>query len=149
MRIPVTQRRTSLGLSLTAMVDVVFLLLIYFLWSTQQQRPEFDLPAPFAAIEPPSAGSARTPAKEIPLFDEIIVGIDNDAIMLNRLPMADIHELELRLNEIAEISRTAKLVIAPSETTSTGRTVAVFDLAKLAGFTEVHLAAREPLQNSD
>ncbi len=149
MRIPVTKRPTSLALSLTAMVDVVFLLLVYFLWSTQQQRPEFDLPAPFAAIAPPNAGNAQASAEKTPLFDEIIVGIDNDAILLNRLPMADINELELRLNEIAELSRTAKLVIAPSETTSTGRAVAIFDLAKLAGFTEVHLAAREPFQNLD
>jgi len=52
MRIPDTNRRTSVGANMTPMIDVVFLLIIFFLVSSHLARQENRLP-----LDLPSASS--------------------------------------------------------------------------------------------
>jgi biopolymer transport protein ExbD len=91
MRLPQTARSSELGLQMTAMIDVVFLLLVFFLWTSSFEKPEFDLRSSLAL--PPSGNSASL-SKEAPLpFDEIVVRIigsnGENELRVNEMPVAD------------------------------------------------------------
>ena len=43
MRAPANRSSRTIDLQLTPMIDVVFLLLVFFLWTTSFERPEYDL----------------------------------------------------------------------------------------------------------
>lgn len=63
MRIPHSQRGRKLGINMTPMIDVVFLLIIFFLVSSHLNRQEtqIELPLPLAAsgVETPLATPPR------------------------------------------------------------------------------------------
>ena len=54
MKSPRTHTDGLLEVKMTPMIDVVFLLLIFFVWTSSFELPEFDLPS--ALAEPPQGG---------------------------------------------------------------------------------------------
>ena len=74
MRVPRRTGRSSMELKMTPMIDVVFLLLVFFLWTSSFDLPEFDLPSSLA--EPPAGLSDvddRQPPPEA--FDELVITV--------------------------------------------------------------------------
>ena len=56
MRLPTHPRSNAFDLQMTAMIDVVFLLLVFFLWTSSFDEPEFDLSS---ALSLPPVGSGN------------------------------------------------------------------------------------------
>jgi len=147
MRIPSCYRdRKGLDLQLTPMIDCVFLLMIYFLWSSSFAVVEMSLPSTLAAHSAGSgaAASNQRPAPEAD-FDKIVIRVLRDGTAptwrVNDSPVVSLAELRQMLTRIANIKRDAPVVIDPIGDVPLGDVIDVFDIARLVGFQKVQFAA--------
>lgn len=144
MRIPhSTADRGPLELQLTPMIDCVFLLLIYFLWSSSFTVPERVLPGQLA---PPPA-SAQTISAPPPKadFPELVVQVvqvqGRIAWTLNQTPVQSLAELRATLTTLARIQRQAPVILDPQPEVPLGDVIDALDVIRLAGFAQVSLTA--------
>ena len=146
MKVPRAATNETMEVKMTPMIDVVFLLLIFFVWTSSFETPEFDLPS--ALAEPPPGGSeARTDASPpIEIFDEIVVRLFiQDAVLLIQLNGQDIPDtesLQSQLKQILALGVQPPVIIDPSDQVTMDRAVAVYDVARRAGADRVLFAAR-------
>ena len=72
--------------AMTPMIDVVFLLLVFFVWTSSFDLPEFDLPSSLA--QPPNGGmESEVTDSQVESFDEIIIKLDQRDGLLPRPPV--------------------------------------------------------------
>lgn len=117
-------------LNLTPLIDMVFILLIFFLVTTSFIRESS------VAIQRPKAETANPQQNA-----EIIITISADEqIWLNNLSV-DIRLLRARLNEMGLSATGRSAVILADAHTSTGLLVKVMDQLRLAGFENISVAA--------
>lgn len=141
------RRRPELDVKMTPMIDVVFLLLVFFVWTASFQIVEQVLPSSLSA----AAGSQAAPPNEPPPpeedFDEVVVRIRHTPAgpqwQLNETPVATLTALRTRLEAISQIRRDAPVILLPDPETPLGDVVDVFDLARMANFEKVNFAIRE------
>lgn len=144
MRLPNISVRSGIELQLTPMIDVVFLLLVFFLWTSSFEEPEFDLPS--ALAEPP-LGLADSPQTPSPpeAFDEIVIRVSGTPTTLqwtlNGEAIADLQGLLTQLQSIVELGVQPPVVIDPDVTVEVGDVVDVYDTARRAGLQRVLFAA--------
>ena len=146
MRPPANHDQGSLEIKMTPMIDVVFLLLVFFVWTSSFELPEFDLPS--AIAETADAGSqtdSATPERPEP-FDEIVIHIRNvdqhAEIKLGHDSVSGSAELLARLTEIIELGVQPAVIVHPEATVKMATAIEVYDTARLAGFTRVLFAAK-------
>ena len=145
MRVPQVSNSDTLELKMTPMIDVVFLLLVFFVWTSSFELPEFDLPSSLA--EPP-IGSAEATSEIPPIekFDEIVVRlkwqIDGTQIQLNGQQVERIGELSDRLAEIISLGVQPPVIVDPDEQVTMDLAVQVYDAARAAGADRVLFAAK-------
>jgi biopolymer transport protein ExbD len=145
MKLPTGHQRNSVDLQLTPMIDVVFLLLVFFVWTSSFETPEFDLPS--AIAEPPAGGteaSTQTPTTEP--FDEIVIRLTlQDAvevIELNGQVVDGLPQLKQRLSEVIALGVQPPVIIDPADTIRMNLAVKVYDTARAAGADRVLFAAQ-------
>ena len=139
------RKRGSLEISMTPMIDVVFLLMIYFIWSSSFGVAELLMPSDVA---PETSGAGTSPSTEPPRpevdFDKIIVrivaGPGGVGWRINDQPVASLAELQSQLQPIARIKRDAPVVLHPDPEVPLGDVIDVFDLSRLLGFEKVQFA---------
>jgi biopolymer transport protein ExbD len=140
-------RRTAVELQLTPMIDCVFLLMVYFIWSSSFAISEKMLPSQLA-LESSSAvaGSSDLPPPEAD-FKEVVVRInwENGAPTwtVNGQQVALLGELRLLLQKIADIKRDVPVTLHPDRQAPLGQVIRVYDLANVVGFEKVRFAAVE------
>ena len=146
MRLPRHGRRGSMELKMTPMVDVVFLLLVFFIWTSSFQLPEFDLPGALAL--PP--GGVNDPDISPPppeAFDEIVIVVQQReggvALLLNGQPVASVEALAAQLAEIVSLGAQPPVIVDPDPQVPVGLAVDVYDTARGAGLGRVLFAADE------
>lgn len=130
---------------MTPMIDVVFLLLVFFVWTSSFEIPEFDLPS--AIAEPPAGGTevtTETPPPEP--FDEIVVKLDiRDAqlmIDVGGQTFVDVDALRSHLTEILALGVQPPVIVDPADQISMNVAVQVYDAARDAGADRVLFAAQ-------
>ncbi len=131
------QRRSPVRIELTALVDVVLLLLIFFMVSarfTPDIAFELALPSAGAASEVES-GTA-----------EIRIAVDADDRYFLLGEVATFAQLAARLSETEE---DVAVVLEADKAASHGAVVRILDAAKAAGLDSVRIAAQLPAQPSD
>lgn len=127
------RRREEPEVNLTSLIDVVFLLLIFFMVSTSFIR-EASL-----SLQLPTAASA--PAPEQPQTVEIVVGADGRYFFGDReLVSASPATLRRALLAEAESDTGRTLVIRADGRAPHQAVVTVMDVAGRAGFQSIHLA---------
>lgn len=149
MRIPSSYRdRRAVELQLTPMIDCVFLLMIYFIWSSSFAIVERTLPSQLsqqASGSGPGSSSAPPPEAD---FDKVIVrvlaGDSGPAWQVNGAPTGSLAELGQTLRSIARIKRDVPVVLDPLGEVPLGDAIDVFDLARLAGFQKIQFATGSP-----
>lgn len=151
MRIPspYRDRRSGIELQLTPMIDCVFLLMVYFLWSSSFAVAELSLPGRISA----GAGGSGGAESEIPPpeadFDKVLVRVllteDGPAWEVNGAPVASLAQLQRTFAQIARIKRDVPVVLHPAGDVPLGDAIDVFDLSRLAGLTKIQFAAAEGL----
>ena len=141
-------RRTAVDLQLTPMIDCVFLLMVYFIWSSSFAITEQLLPSQLSLESPSaSAGASDQPPPPEADFEEVVVRIlwrNNKAEWtVNDTPAASLAELRDTLRTIADIKRAAPVILHPDPRAPLGEVIRVFDLSRLVGFEKVRFAATD------
>ena len=128
------RRRPGAAIELTPLIDVVFLLLIFFMTSTvfvRQSRLEINLPPALGAAAPASAAPRLT--------------IDAaGAYALNDEPLADGSPATLVAALRAAVGDQPRLVIAADAEAAHRTVVAALDAAAQAGIRQVGVATVPP-----
>ncbi len=147
MKAPALPRRgggNPIGAVMTPMIDVVFLLLVFFLCTSSFEEPEQNLAASLVvAQQTPGAGAAMTPPPE--LEDVKIVGEmrgDSTLWTVNGgRQTTDLAELTTLLKQLAAIDRALPVTIDAGAAVPMRDVVGAYDAARAAGFGRVLLAA--------
>ena len=128
--------------AMTPMIDVVFLLLVFFVWTASFQVVEQMLPAelssqlgtdPTTLVEPP-------PEKDL---EDIVIAVSFDgsaAWTLNGQPLGDVEAVERLLSSIARVDPAATVIVHPAPKVPLEYVIQTYDAAKLTGFTSVSFA---------
>ena len=139
---PYLDRDRELEIKMTPMIDVVFLLLVFFVWTASFNIVENSLNAELTSQLGETEIQSDEPPPEID-FDEIVIRIFwdvNPTWTINDLPMESYDELKNRLKRIAKIKNDASLIIHPENDVPLGEVINVFDTSQLAGFINVQFA---------
>ncbi|MFM7071852.1 MAG: ExbD/TolR family protein [Planctomycetota bacterium] len=165
MKIPLQslRDRASLEIQMTPLIDVVFLLLVFFVWTAGFQVAERLLPSRVSAETPPppakettagdSSGAASTaenfanepaPAPEAD-FERLVIRIElADAGPLWRIngePIASAAMILEKLRRIATITREVPVILHPDGDVPLRHVIQIFDAVRALGFSKVSMAA--------
>ena len=137
MRLPRAQSTSELEVKMTPMIDVVFLLLVFFVWTSSFETPEYDLPG--AVAETPTGGTAENVDTPPPVesFDEIVIKLVSrnglPQIEMASTPLESMQDVRDRVREIIDLGVQPPVVIDPEPEIEMSFAVAVFDAAREAG----------------
>lgn len=145
-------RRAQDELAMTSMIDVVFLLLVFFVWTSSFDRPEVNLPGGVAMdFQPQDPASSQRPAETDPApvsrNPELIVRIRQAeggvSYRVGAVDLQGIASLESKLTRIAGLSISPLVIVDPDKSVSVADSIKVFDLARRLGFNRVLLAVED------
>ncbi len=122
---------TGIAIELTPMIDMVFLLLIFFLVATtfHQTEREMQIALPFA--------SSATPISS--LLQEIVVNVDIDGKIVIGGRTLEPNELRVMIEDSVRINPDGKVTVRGDRRTAYANIVAVLDICKGAGVQEPYL----------
>lgn len=158
MRIPAqSHRRRSLDSeTMTPMIDVVFLLLVFFVCASVGQRPDQLLPAILGQGNTDSKLATQQQPDQSP-WDHQQVRIqllpDPDdalsaAIQLNEQPVGSDNDLEQRLKRLAEIDPDSIIILDVSDQVHVQNFIRIYDLCQLLKFNNISFATRPANEKS-
>jgi len=138
---------------MTAMIDVVFLLLVFFLWTSSFEQPEYELASGLAMSGGGTASDTSQSPTPLPQpFDDLIITLAPDPtapqsgssdtsfqIRLNDQTVTP-EALRSRLQQIAGLGVQPPVVITPMPGVTMGSTIHIHDIARLAGLTQILFA---------
>jgi biopolymer transport protein ExbD len=136
MQSPGASRRTPIGANMTPMIDVVFLLIIFFLVSShlakQETRPALDLPA--AGPQPPVIDSA----------EQLTINVNDDGALSVGGAAIDVQRLtELVQLHVDQHGSTAAVRIRTDRSVPYGWIEPLLKTAADAGVANLAFAVRE------
>ena len=133
----------DLNTAMTPMIDVVFLLLVFFVWTASFQTIEYVLDSQIAAQQGtnPTEDTQLTPPTD---NEDVLVRIESVAGELvwsvsqrSATSLADVKE---RLMRLADVDASVKVILHPDPEVPLEFVIGAFDAAQLAGFTQVVFA---------
>ena len=146
---PYIDRRGDMEIKMTPMIDVVFLLLVFFVWTASFQIVEQVLPSHLSEV----AGSLPTDPNEPPPveedFDRVVLRVrwvgDRPVWQVNQIDVASLLQVRSRLETIATIKRDAPVILHPDAQVPLGYVIDLYDLARLVGFEKIQFAVSEKI----
>lgn len=149
MRVTRSHRSDSLDMNsaMTPMIDVVFLLLIFFVWTISFQAIERLLPSNVSR----EAGKLESNLEDLDPkvdFDRIVVRLTGDAASpqyrVNDQALGSAEDVRVFLQKIVAINPDAPVVIHPDDQIEIGPVVGLLDISRQCGFSKVSFAAKPP-----
>lgn len=137
---------TDLDSAMTPMIDVVFLLLVFFVWTASFQIVEHILPSEMSELTGSDAADdiEPPPPKD---FEDIVVQIGWDGqVPTWRINDQDIPTLSAvgeQLNAIANIQVEATVILRPESIVPLGHVIEAYDTAKQSGFEQISFAVNQ------
>lgn len=120
------------GLSLTSLIDVIFLLLIFFMVTTTLIDPtkklELKLPEAKAASQ-----ETKTP---------VTIELDSKGAMTLNGEKATFADLESRLSVLAQKNTKKTAVVRADKRLDYGEVVKVLGICRASGFTDINIAVK-------
>ncbi|MFO7654738.1 MAG: biopolymer transporter ExbD [Candidatus Krumholzibacteriia bacterium] len=127
------RRKRGLIINVTSLIDVMFLLLIFFMvTSTFKNQPAIQLVLPRSAT-----------AEEALVGPTVLYLTADGALFLNDQPV-DRAVLRERLRGLKATDTEDRIVLRADQDSNHGEVVGLIDLIKETGFTRVSLSARRP-----
>jgi len=128
--------------AMTPMIDVVFLLLVFFVWTASFQIAEQTLPAELSSQMGTAPSKLVEPPPEKDLEDIVIaVSFDGSAAWtLNGQSLTDAAAVERKMAAIARVDAAATVIVHPAPNVPLEYVIQTYDAAKLTGFTSVSFA---------
>ena len=127
---------------MTPMVDVVFMLLIFFVWTASFRVAELALPSRLMTQEQGPGSLEVDP--ELEDLDRVVVRLGWSGTQplwtINDVPMASLREVRQRLDSVAKIKANLPVLVDPTADVPLGHVIDVYDLARQAGFERVQFA---------
>nr|WP_246112492.1 biopolymer transporter ExbD [Allorhodopirellula solitaria] len=137
---------------MTSMIDVVFLLLVFFVWTSSFDKPERNLASQIAMSQSEleeinSQGQATSdtlPDEDAPRSEDVVVRIIEDEsglrYQVGAVDFAAIGDVLPRLQKIAALPTSTVLIVDPDDGVSFDDCIEVFDHAVRFGFPRVLFA---------
>lgn len=132
---------TDLNTAMTPMIDVVFLLLVFFVWTASFQIVEYILPSELK----PQLGSQSTDPVEAPPpsdFEDIVIKINwngqSPQWLVDGKPSASVQAVGEKLKMLPDTSVT--VIIDPNQSVPLGFVIETYDTVKLSGFNKISFA---------
>lgn len=127
------RRRITPQVNITSLIDVVLLLLIFFMISTTfVTQPGIRVNLPKASTK------VNNVAQE---SDTIVITSDN-TIFINRQKIRDVQELREILTSLHTEQNGELIVVKADENVAHGIVVSVMDIAKTSGFSRIAIATQ-------
>ena len=140
-------RREPLEIKMTPMIDVVFLLLVFFVWTASFQVVEYLLPSELSTLLGNQAALEEPPPEAD--FEDVVIRIhwtdDQPGWTINDQQTDSLAQLHQRLQAIAQVKQDAPVILHPDEEVPLGDVINVFDLSRLIGFEKIQFVAGEAL----
>ena len=134
-----SRERARPAIPLAAMLDVLFLLLIFFMTASTLRQQEMQIDISLPSAESAEAGGG--------LADQVPVSITEDnRIFLGRREMASVQELRTELTELHEEAAGDTVVIRGAEGSRYGLAIDVIDVARDVGFESIDAAVAKRLR---
>ena len=141
-----TARSRRASLQMTSMIDVVFLLLVFFVWTASFEIVEYVLPGRLSAATGTGSDAPAEPPPERD-FDPVVIHLlwDGGHIgwLLNDTPLASLAAIRTTLESVARIKSDVPVIIDPQQEVPLGHVIDVYDVARLSGFEKVQFAATD------
>ena len=138
-----TGAATDIDAAMTPMIDVVFLLLVFFVWTASFQIIEQVMPSQLSQ----AAGSDPVENVQVPEpadFDNLVIKIRmqgaNPVWSVSDQPLADLEAVKQQLKAIADISTEAPVILYPEQDVPLTHIMNAWDAAKVSGFAKVQFA---------
>ena len=143
MRIPQSHiDRHGIDVKMTPMIDVVFLLLIFFVCTASFQIPEEILPAGLVAL---SGSSVDVEIELEPDLEQVIVKIGYQegrvTWLVNERPYESLAQVRSVLAAVAEIDASVPVILDVEGTVPLGNVIDVYDVCRLVGLDQIQFAA--------
>lgn len=124
-------KQPGVHIEMTPMIDMVFLLLIFFLVATtfQQEEREMQIALPFATSSEPISA----------LLQELIINVDSEGQFIVRGRVMEEGALATMIEEAVAANPEQKVTVRGDRTTAYSNVVRVLDLCKGAGIQEPYL----------
>jgi biopolymer transport protein ExbD len=140
-------RREPLDVTMTPMIDVVFNLLIFFVWTAGFQVAEYILPSSVSEVTGSGSLSPSEPPPPEADFDDVVVRVlwadGRVSWHVGEETLNDLASVEAKLARIFQANAEAPVIIDPDNATPLGHVIDVYDLSRRIGFDEVQFAAAE------
>jgi biopolymer transport protein ExbD len=142
------QQRRDLDVKMTPMIDVVFLLLVFFIWTASFRISEQLLPSHISASSAAPSAASDVPAPEED-FDDVVIRVfwsdGGPRWEVNGTPVAALDQVRRSLAALAAIKTDAPVIIHPDPDVPLGHVIDLYDITRLEGFEKVQFAASEPV----
>lgn len=145
MRLPLAHRRDSaqLDVKMTPMIDVIFLLLTFFICTTSFRAAEEALPTNLLA-----AGTGRVelpPDPELEELEEVVVRVlweeQRPRWEINEQKLGALSDVRVVLAPLAQVQRNLPVVLRVAGEVPLGALIDVYDLCRQLGFERIQFAA--------
>ena len=144
---PFRRENATMNTSMTPLIDVVFLLLIFFLWTSGFQVAEYLLPSELSTTLGAAPEDSVLPPPPEADFDEIVIRLmgnaDQVSWQVNDVPVATPAEIYTQLETIASIVADAPVIIHPDPGIPLGFVMDAYDYARAAGFDQIQYAVQD------
>jgi len=144
MRVPLSrQSNRRIDVTMTPMIDIVFLLLIFFLCTASFQIVEKVLPTPLS-----TSGTAELPQEiepELAELEEVVIQLrwtaGQPTWVINERVYASIDDVRQTLTALAGLQADLPVILDVADEAPLGAVVDLYDICRLAGFEKVQFAA--------
>jgi biopolymer transport protein ExbD len=129
--------RTSLpdkdaDIDLTPMIDMVFILLVFFIVSTSFIKEAG------VVVERPAAATGS------PQQAQVVIAVDADNMLWLEGNSMDIRSLPARVHQLREQNEELSVIVAADVQSNSGVLIKVIDLCRQAGISDVSVATKDP-----
>ena len=132
-----TRERTGPSVPLAALVDIMFLLLVFFMTASAFRETDRQIPVRLPASESEQTGvMTRAP---------VVVTIQHDGTIFMGDRPYELNDLRTVLNRLGEDYPEERVLIRSDERSQVGVTVQVLDAAYSAGLQDAALDTSKPL----
>ncbi|MHB0957822.1 MAG: ExbD/TolR family protein [Pirellulaceae bacterium] len=146
---PYLQRQGEVNIQMTPLIDVVFLLMVFFVWTAGFQVAEYMLPSHLLALSGTGVAAQDEPPPPEEDFDQVVVRVlwiaGQPAWKINDASVETLREVRSRLEGIIAIKRDAPVVLHPDQEVPLGHVIDLYDMARLVGFKKIQFAASEKI----
>ena len=144
MLIKAKQQGLGATVELTPLIDMVFLLLIFFLVATtfKQQEREMQIALPVAQAAGPISATLPFASSSAPIstmMRELIVNVDQGGTIIVGGRRIEVEDLRALIGEAVQVNPQQKVTVRGDRRTAYANVVRVLDICKASGIQEPYL----------